>query len=272
MGAAISSHRRLSFKSQGFYLFFFFFLQSWKVFQVHTEIFLQLTLSAFCTVLSSLHLHWNTRAKPYKHSKAKVSEKPPGDTKHQAHSTGRTLVGPRQSQTLNVPLVSQAICSVNESQRSFCTCCSVLACLQLMHCEYNLLHPLLTCEGLKRKTGQPIAKCQCLRKYWTLHSAYCFAAWNLLPVLCELAKKKVGLFPTLPTKKTPKVLVGLHPGAETNHLRQSAILLCTSRFFSFSLLAMSILVMNRYEGGNEVFPVIRNSRYVGMWSFCSFPN
>lgn len=48
MGATISSHLRLSFAKDFTRIFFLlFFLQSWTVFQAHTEIFLQITLSAF---------------------------------------------------------------------------------------------------------------------------------------------------------------------------------------------------------------------------------
>lgn len=110
---------------QGFYQdffssFFFAVLDSFS--SPHWNISADHAVS-FSAVLSSLHLHWNTRAKPYKHSRAPSFRKPAGDTKHQEHSTSGTLVGLLESETLKVPLVSQAICSVTASQKSFCTCC-----------------------------------------------------------------------------------------------------------------------------------------------------
>lgn len=102
---------------------FFFFCRPEKFFKSA----LKYSYSSRCQLFPpSFHLCTYAKMQEPSHINTQgpeASEKPPGDTKHQAHSTGGTLVGPLESETLKVPLVSQAICSVTASQRSFCTCC-----------------------------------------------------------------------------------------------------------------------------------------------------
>lgn len=136
--------------SQGFFIFF-----------CSPEKFFKSTLKYSCSSCCQLfppsfHLCTYAEIQEASHINTQgpeASEKPPGDTKHQEHSTGGTLAGPLESETLRVPLVSLAICCHCKPKKRLHL---VLPdswqtphpppqpFSALMHCEYNLLHSLLT--------------------------------------------------------------------------------------------------------------------------------